>query len=140
MAEAMLRHVAGDRFEVRSAGSHPAGFIHPLALETLDRLKIPVVDQWSKSWDEFAGEPFDAVITLCDHAAARPCPAFAGPALRVHWPLPDPVFHPGSDEERARFALSVAERLRAKIEGLLLLDWTRPRPDVQRRLDDLGSV
>lgn len=140
MAEAILRQIGGDRFEALSAGSKPAGFIHPLALDALAALQVPVGDPVSKSWDEFADKPIDVVVTVCDAAAAEACPVFPGAALRAHWSLPDPVYHPGTDEERLAFAIAVAQRLRAKIEGLVALDWSAQPKELQRRLQFLGEI
>jgi arsenate reductase len=140
MAEALLRHLGGQRFEALSAGSHPSGFIHPLATDALMRLGVPVAGQTSKSWDDFVGQPIDAVITVCDAAAAQACPVFPGNPMQVPWFLPDPVYYPGTDEERLAFTLSVAERLRTKIEGLVQQDWSAPRPEVKKRLEFLGEI
>jgi len=140
MAEAMLRHLGGERFMACSAGSHPAGFIHALAEECLHRMGIPISGQSSKSWDEFVDETVDVVITLCDSAAAEACPAFPGAPLRAHWSLADPTYFPGSDVERLEFALRIAGRLRTKIEGLVALDWSRPRAELQQRLEFLGEI
>lgn len=140
MAEAILRHLGEDRFEALSAGSHPAGFIHALALEAMQQMDIPIEGQESKSWDTFAGVSFDAVITLCDEAAGQPCPIWPGDPIRVHWSLPDPAFHPGSEEERLAFALRVADRLRVKIQGLIDLDWSLDSPQRTQRLKFLGDI
>ncbi len=140
MAEAILRHLAGDHFDVCSAGSHPAGFIHPLAIETLRQLRIPLANQMSKSWDEFKDTPVDVVITLCDAAAGEACPVWRGEPITAHWPLPDPTHHLGSDEELSEFAQSVTLRLLTKIEGLVNLDWSTGRSDLTRRLEFLGEI
>ncbi len=140
MAEAILRHLGGPRFEPLSAGSHPAGFVHPLAIEAMRRMDIPLEGQSSKSWDCFAGQAVDAVITVCDAAATEACPVFPESPVSVHWSLPDPVYHPGTDEERLAFALSVAERLRTKIQGLIQIDWSADRGQVKRRLEFLGEI
>jgi protein-tyrosine-phosphatase len=140
MAEAILRQIGGDRFEALSAGSKPAGFIHPLAVEALAALQFSIDEPVSKSWDEFADKPVDVVVTVCDAAAAEACPVFPGAALRAHWSLPDPVYHPGTDKERLAFAIAVAKRLRAKIDGLVALDWSSPLKELQRRLQFLGEI
>jgi len=140
MAEAMLRHLAGDRFEALSAGSHPAGFIHVLAEDAMQRMDISLEGQSSKSWDDFIATPVDAVITLCDAAAGQPCPIFPGSPLTAHWSLPDPTQQPGTDEERSAFALLVAQRLRTKIEAMIALDWDGDRRPLQRRLEFLGEI
>jgi len=140
MAEAILRHLGGDRFEAFSAGSHPAGFIHPLTIEAMGVLDIPVEGQTSKSWDEFADTHVDVVITVCDAAASETCPAWPGDAIAVHWSLPDPAYFPGDEDERVRFAIQIAQRIRAKIEGLIELDWAAERDELIGRLVFLGEI
>ncbi len=159
MAEAILRHVAGDRFEALSAGSHPAGFVHPLAIEAMRQMNIPLENQTSKSWDEFSQTAVDATITLCDDAcdvlsreagkheilhahlgSAGEGTLRPGSPITAHWSLPDPVFHPGSEEERLEFALRVAQRLRTKIEGLIKLDFSADRAQLAERLAFLGGI
>ncbi len=140
MAEATLRYLAGDRLEALSAGSHPAGFVHALALEALEHLGIPFHEARSKSWNEFAHTPVDVVITLCDDAAREACPVWPGDPIKVHWSMPDPVCHLGGEDERLEFALRVAERLRAKIDGLVKLDWSADRANLTERLEFLGQI
>lgn len=140
MAEAILRHLAGDRFEALSAGSHSAGFIHPITVKTMQRMDILMEGQTSKSWDEYAQTPIDAVITLCDDVAREACPVSHSDAISVYWLLPDPVNHLGNEEERLEFALRVAERLRTKIEGLVDLDWFVDRAELVKRLEFLGEI
>ncbi|MBI4716758.1 MAG: arsenate reductase ArsC [Planctomycetes bacterium] len=140
LAEAILRHDGGEGFEALSAGSRPAGFVHQLALDALEQLDITPGEQRSKSWEEFAHTPMDAVITLCDSAAEESCPVWPGDPLCAHWSLPDPAYFPGSDEERLHFAVRVAERLRTKIAGLIDMDWSAPREELARRLAFLGEI
>ena len=136
----MLRHSAGDRMEVFSAGSHPSGFIHDLATQALNRLNIPYAGQRSKSWNEFSTTRFDVVITLCDAAAGEACPVWPGDPIRAHWPLSDPAFSSGTDEERIQFALSIARRLQTKIDGLLALDWSLDRAELSAKIRFLGEI
>lgn len=140
MAEAILRRLGDDRFEALSAGSHPAGFVHPLAIDALALMDIPLDDPKSKSWDEFNDQMVDVVITVCDAAAAETCPSWPGSPICAHWSLPDPSFHPGTDEERLEFAISVAQRMRTKIAGLVGLDFTSDPTELKRRLDFLGEI
>jgi len=140
MAEALLRHLASDRFEALSAGSHPAGFVHPLAIEALDRKGITLDNQRSKSWDEFKGRRLDLVITVCDAAAGAGCPIWPDRTMSVHWSLPDPANHPGTDEERRELANNVADRLEAKIQAMVNLDWSADREELVRRLSFLGEI
>ena len=121
MAEALVNHLGKGRFEAFSAGSSPAGYVHPKSLETLRRHGIAEPQQpRSKSWDEFAGQPLDYVITVCDQAAGETCPLFLGPAEKLHWSTPDPAKAEGSEEQvNAAFDQAFA-MLRARIEGELL--------------------
>jgi len=123
MAEAILRHLDPVRFEALSAGSSPAGFIHPLATEALEDLGIPVVEQRSKSWLEFRDQPPDVLITVCDSAAGEVCPAWPGRPPTAHWPLPDPVMHSGPDSERRTRARAVAQTLLDRLKRMIDLDW-----------------
>jgi len=140
MAEAMLRHLGSDRFAAHSAGSRPAGFIHPLAVHALSTMRIPLSELESKSWNEFADKHVDVAITLCDSAAAEACPNFPGTRFKVHWSLPDPAYHLGDETQRADFALLMAHRIRAKIEGLLAIDWASSNLEIQKRLSFLGDI
>jgi len=140
MAEAILRHLGQDRFEALSAGSMPAGFVHPLANEAMSRLNIPMTEQTSKSWNEFAAVRLDAVITLCDAVAEETCPTWPGEPLTVLWSTPDPAYHFGTDDERLEFAASVAERLRLKIQGLVDLNWSTDRAQLSKRLEFLAEI
>ena len=140
MAEALLRHIADDRFESVSAGSHPAGFVHALAIEAMRRMDIPIEGAESKHWDEFADRKLDVVITLCDQAAGETCPSWVGEPITVHWSLPDPAYHPGSDEERIEFAVRVADRLRLKIKGLAAIDFSASRKDISNQLAFFGEI
>lgn len=140
MAEAILRHLAGDQFEALSAGSFPSGYIHPLAIEAVRRLGATTEGQRSKSWDELAKEPIDAVITLCDDAAGESCPIWPGDPIQAHWPLSDPAACVGTVEEQQEFALRIAERLRAKIDTLVRLDWSQERSKLVQCLETLGEI
>lgn len=91
MAEALFNHFGKGSIEAVSAGSNPAGYVHPKSIETLKRHGIDPGDPRSKSWDEFAGQHFDLVVTVCDAAAAESCPAFIGPVKKLHWSTPDPA-------------------------------------------------
>jgi len=141
MAEAILRHVGGARFQVTSAGSQPAGFIHPLAIDAVAAMGLGMEGQYSKSWDEIAETPLDIIITLCDSAAGLPCPSWIGRPVSVHWSLPDPSFYPGTDEERQIEARRLAESIRKRAELLAALPLETMRgdrlPAELRRLADV---
>lgn len=99
MAEGILRHAAGDLFEVFSAGSKPAGYVHPLAIEALREIGIDISGHHSKHLDQFLGAGIDVVITVCDHAKDA-CPIFPGQVRRHHWGFEDPpkAVRPGESE------------------------------------------
>lgn len=89
MAEGLLRHDAGDLFEVFSAGAKPAGYVHPRAIEVMAELGIDLSTHTSKHLDQFLAAGIDTVITVCDHANEA-CPVFPGAAHRHHWGFEDP--------------------------------------------------
>ena len=139
MAEALLRHIAGERFEAHSAGAFAIGYIHPLAETAMERLGVPMTDQHSKSWDVYRDQSFDVVITLCAAVAAGPCPDWHGAPIAVAWPIDDPVGHPGSEDERVEFALHTAERLSEKVRRLTRLDFDNlPRDELAQRIERIG--
>jgi len=125
MAEALLRHMAPEGFQACSAGFRPAGFVHPLVVETLARRGISVQGQYSKHWDVYAGQEFDIIVTLCDQAGMDPMPAWPGRPVIVHWPLKDPAFHPGTEDECLMIASEVADALRRRLQRLISLDLHR---------------
>ncbi|MDP2384121.1 MAG: arsenate reductase ArsC [Nitrospirota bacterium] len=97
MAEALINHLGRGRYQAWSAGSAPAGYVHPKSIETLQRHRIPPGQPRSKSWDEFATLSFDLVITVCDQAAGESCPLFPGKPKKLHWSTPDPGKATGSE-------------------------------------------
>ena len=99
MAEALINHLGRGRYRAWSAGSVPAGYVHPKSIETLTRHGIDPGQLRSKSWDECAEQSFDLVITVCDQAAAESCPLFPGNPKKLHWSTPDPAKVTGSEVE-----------------------------------------
>ena len=140
MAEALFRRYAAEEFEVCSAGSHPAGFVHDLALAAMEAMGISCDGQSSKSWDKLADSEFDVVITLCDAAAEQACPDWSGAPIRVHWPMPDPAMYAGSEAERQELAMRIADRLRLKIQRMIQLDWSADREALTVELTRLGDL
>jgi arsenate reductase len=118
MAEGLLRHLAGDRFEAYSAGTE-ATVVRPLAIRAMAELGIDISGQHSKTLDRYLGEPFDAVITVCDQANEA-CPVFFGAKTRMHWSFPDPSQATGTEEERLSVCRAVRDAIRARIEADLL--------------------
>lgn len=111
MAEGLLRHDAGERFEVESAGTMP-GSVRPEAIAVMGELEIDISGHRSKSVGEFDGQHFDYVITVCD-SARESCPVFFGSAERLHHSFDDPAALNGSDEERLTLFRRVRDELRA---------------------------
>jgi arsenate reductase len=99
MGEALINQLGKGRYEAFSAGSHPSGYVHPESIETLKRHGINPGQPRSKSWDEFDGQSFDLVITVCDQAAGESCPFFPGKPKKLHWSTPDPANATGTDKE-----------------------------------------
>lgn len=119
MAEALFNHLGKGAIEAVSAGSHPTGYVHPKSIETLQRHGIDPGKPRSKSWDEFAGLNFDLVVTVCDAAAAESCPAFLGPAKKLHWSTPDPAKTTGADEQIDAAFDEAFTMLRNRIEAYI---------------------
>ncbi len=110
MAEGLLRHDAGDRFEVASAGIRP-GSVRPEAIAVMREIGIDISGHRSKHVDEFAGQPFDYVVTVCD-SARESCPVFFGGAKKLHCDFTDPAALTGSEEERLALFRRVRDELR----------------------------
>jgi arsenate reductase len=103
IAEALINQYGRGKFHGFSAGSHPKGTAHPIALALLERMKLPTGGLRSKSWDEFAAPgavALDFVFTVCDNAAGELCPHWPGQPITAHWGLPDPAAVEGSDTEK----------------------------------------
>jgi arsenate reductase len=113
MAEGLLRRRAGDRYDVFSAGTRPSQ-VRPEAISVMRELGIDISGHRSKSVDEFAGQPFDYVITVCDNAKES-CPVFTGEARRIHWSFEDPAAVQGSEDERLRAFRHVRDQIRERI-------------------------
>lgn len=120
MAEALINHLGQGRLLASSAGSDPAGYVHPGSLETLARHGIDPGSPVSESWDAYADQPFDYVITVCDSAANEPCPAFAGKFRRLHWSTPDPAHVDGTDAEKDAAFERAFQMLKTRIQDELL--------------------
>ncbi len=144
LGEAILnRHGAG-RFQAFSAGSHPKGDVHPLALDLLRRLDYPVAGLRSKSWDEFSlpGAPkLDFILTVCDDAAAETCPVWPGHPMTAHWGIPDPARAEGTEPER-RLAFAEAHRsLSNRISAFISLPLASlDRMSLKNKLTAIGQI
>lgn len=114
MAEGLLRSIAGDRFDVFSAGTI-ATYVRPHGIQAMAEIGIDISGQHSKSQDQFIDEAFDFVITVCDNAAEN-CPVFPGSAKRIHWSIDDPAFAGSSDAERLAAFRRARNELRDRLE------------------------
>lgn len=144
MAEALLNYWGKGRFRAVSAGSHPKGEVHRLALDVLEQAHVPTDGLRSKSWDEVAvpdAPPLDFVFTVCDHAAQEVCPLWPGQPMTAHWGIADPAAVRGSDEDKERAFMQAFRELdaRIKIFTSLRLD-ALDQLSVQRRLDAIGRL
>jgi arsenate reductase len=143
LAEGLLNELGRGRFRAFSAGSHPKGAVHPLALRELQTLRIPTDGFRSKAWDEFAtpGAPvMDFVFTVCDQAAGEVCPVWPGQPMTAHWGMPDPAAVEGSDEVKARAFRDAAVTLKRRIELLIALPMAAlDRLAIQKQVRDIGQ-
>jgi arsenate reductase (thioredoxin) len=144
LGEALIRHWGRDRFQGFSAGSHPKGQVHPLALEILRKYHLPTDGLRSKSWEEFAAPgtpPLHFVFTVCDRAAQEVCPVWPGQPMTAHWGIADPAAVEGPDDVKRRaFDMTFHELdARIKIFTSLRLE-TLDRMVLQRRLDAIGRM
>ncbi len=114
MAEGLVNHFLGDRWEAFSAGIEPARHVHPLAVQAMAELGIDISAQRPKSVDEFRGAEFDLVITVCYHAAES-CPLWLGPGQVKHMGFPDPAAASGSEAERLEVFRQVRDSLRQEV-------------------------
>lgn len=124
MAEGMLRHLGGDRFEAFSAGTE-ATHVRPQAIEAMREAGVDISGQESKTLERYLGEPFDYVVTVCDDANEA-CPVFPGAKERLHWSLPDPSAARGMEEERLAVFRTVRDRIRRLVEKELLSNKATP--------------
>lgn len=120
MAEALINHMVEGQYKAMSAGSFPAGYVHPKSIETLKRHGIDAGEPHSKSWDEFKDQHLDLVITVCDEAANGTCPVFLGDYEKKHWNTPDHAKAEGSEAEIEQAFDEAFEMLRTRIEKELL--------------------
>jgi len=129
LAEAITRQAAGGKIMAASAGSQPAGEVHPLTLKYLAERGINTTGLQSQSWDDLESFAPDAVITVCDSAAGEACPLWLGDTLKVHWGLPDPSKLDGSEEEIHRAFFAVMDTLEDRVRYLSRLPLDEMSPD-----------
>jgi arsenate reductase len=124
LAEAILNNRGKGRFKAFSAGSHPKGTVHPLALALLERRGLPTEGLRSKAWDEFAqpgAPPLNFVFTVCDNAAGEVCPIWPGQPMTAHWGQPDPAAVEGTDLDKTNAFREAFRMLERRIELFIAL-------------------
>ncbi len=142
LGEATFNHLAPAGWHAISAGSKPAGYVHPRSLALLEREGISTEGCHSKSWGDLPVTP-DIVITVCGSAAGETCPAYLGPVLRAHWGVEDPAHATGTEEEIDAAFMTAYRILRKRIEtffSLPLEEIKHDRARMKAELDRIGEV
>lgn len=144
LAEVLLNTIGAGRFRAHSAGSRPAGRVHPLALDLLTKNRLPTEGLRSKSWDEFAalGAPkMDFVFTVCGSAAGKACPVWPGQPMTAHWGIDDPAAVQGSEEAKRRAFFRAFSELQNRMLIFTSLPLQRlGRHLLQKRLEEIGLM
>jgi len=142
MAEAVMNRLGQGKFKGYSAGSHPAGQVHPYALDLLQRLNHPTAGLRSKAWDEFAAPgapPMDFVFTVCDNAAGEVCPVWPGQPMTAHWPFQDPAAFEGTEAEKRQVFADVYGQIYNRVGIFVNLPMTSlDKLSLQKRLTEMG--
>ena len=142
LSEATFNHLAPEGLKAISAGSQPAGKLHPRAVALLNRKGISTEGYFSKSWNDLPVTP-DIVVTVCGSAAGETCPAYLGPVLRTHWGVDDPGHVVGTEEEIEKAFEETYAIIRARIEAFLALPLNELKDDKVRfkaELDRIGTL
>ena len=144
LAESLLNQRGEGRFVGHSAGSHPKGEVHPLAIDLLRDMKVRTEGLRSKSWDEFAAPgapPIDFVFTVCDNAAGETCPIWPGQPMTAHWGIADPAAVQGSPQERRAAFRKAFIELDSRIKMFASLPIRAlERARLQERLNAIGQA
>jgi arsenate reductase len=144
MAEAILNAVGKNKFRAFSAGSHPAGTVNPFALELVEENRLPTKGLRSKDWNEFSkpGAPFmHFVFTVCDQAAAEPCPIWPGQPMTAHWSISDPAAVTGTEETKRKAFLAAYTELHRRISLFINLPVDKLSGlALKEKLDEIGRM
>jgi arsenate reductase (thioredoxin) len=143
IAEGLMNQLGQGRFKAFSAGSHPKGIVHPLALKTLATNRIPTDGFRSKSWEEFArpdAPELHFVFTVCDQAAGEVCPVWPGQPMTAHWGMPDPAAVEGNEQAKEKAFLDTFITMKRRIQLTLSLPLASlDRMAIQEEIKDIGS-
>jgi arsenate reductase len=144
LAEVLLNAMAGNRFKAYSAGSHPAGAVNRLAIELLQKNRLPTDGLRSKSWSEFAAADapaLDFVFTVCDQAAGEVCPIWPGQPMTAHWGINDPAAVEGDIEAKQKAFFKAYNELQNRLMIFVSLPLDKlDRLTLQRKLDEIGRT
>jgi arsenate reductase (thioredoxin) len=144
MAEAVFNTIGKDRFNAYSAGSHPTGVVHPLAIELAEKQGYPAEKLRSKSWNEFAtpdAPKMDFIITVCDKAASETCPIWAGHPITSDWGLEDPAAVQGSVEQQRHAFQNVLNYIMARVRLFSVLPLAKlDELTIKREMDSIGQM
>ena len=144
MAEAILNSIGAGKFQAFSAGSHPTGTVNPLALELIEQNGLPTKGLRSKDWSEFAktGAPFmHFVFTVCDQAAAEPCPVWPRQPMTDHWGATDPAIVQGSDDAKRKAFLKAYTELHRRISLFVNLPFKKISDlALKEKLQEIGRT
>jgi arsenate reductase len=145
LSEAITNQVsltqAQGRIQAKSAGSQPAGVVHPLSIQYLQEAGISTDGLTSQSWDELEAFEPDVVVTVCDSAAGESCPLWFGKSVKVHWGLADPSKIEGGKEQKAEAFRETIAEIQQRVTDLLALDTEQLTSDELRTaLNQLGAV
>jgi arsenate reductase len=139
MAQAIINSLGKGRFEAFSAGSKPAGCVHPLAIKTLQDSHVNTDGLRSKSWEEFQGRTFDFVITVCDRAKEA-CPLWPGQPVSAHWGFEDPAEATGTDERKLAAFRRIFSEIQARVRLFLALPLEKLSfLELQKQVNELGQ-
>jgi arsenate reductase len=143
LAESLLNHYGRGRFRGFSAGSHPKGQVHPIAVALLQQSGLPSEGLRSKSWDEFeapGAPPMHFVVTVCDNAAGEVCPIWPGKPMTTHWGIPDPAAAEGSDAQKGEAFRTALRQMEQRIRLFVSLPIASLNPSqLKSRLDEIGN-
>lgn len=140
LSEAITNHLANGKIIAYSAGSRPAGQVHPLSIKYLNERGVATDGLKSQSWDDFESIEPDVVITVCDSAANEQCPVWFGNCVKVHWGLPDPSKMKGSEEEIKSAFFKVMDTIEARMRKVLELNLNNMSDsELQTRLNNIAE-
>jgi arsenate reductase len=128
MAQVIWQHLAGDLATVVSAGSQPAGYVHPLAIQALEEIDLPSSGLQSKPVSQFLNQRIDLAVTVCDHAQ-QSCPTLPHAQSTLHWPFDDPAEATGTDEEKMVVFRRVRDEIKSRVTRHIASQLENPAPD-----------